>query len=259
MNTINTLFALIVFGLSIPSLEGSSASDNCNIRVINSFESVKFNAIQKRGSKTLVLFDVDNTLLYMNHEEEDLQPFVDMYAKIAAARTVEEKLRLYGSLTTSIESDIYEDIFQLQKSGVPVIACTAMGTGSFIDPNHLHEEWRYEDLRYKGFVGNGGDVAFKLPLYSTRNGYRKPVFYKGLLVTDCANKGPILFDALGALIEKKVLSEMPKEIILFDDQEYQIKSMQTSCREYDLAFTGYLYTRYAQLQSMWYAQQFWQS
>lgn len=207
------------------------------IKTIHSFAEVDFNAIK---TDTLVLIDVDETLIQptdtysINEHTPQAEEFRrkllikhpeiknwDIYADISL-REVERPL---------IEPMIIQKISALQKRGVPVIAVTAMNTGKF-GPLERIEAWRYDHLKSFGFQGSFADLIIDVPL-----GNHKPVFYKGILVTDTLLKGPVIVGFLDSI------QYVPKKIIMFDDTIEYLESTLAECKKRNIAFQGYLYAR----------------
>jgi hypothetical protein len=195
--------ALLVF---LPSCYQDSA-----IKEIYSFNEVDFNTIQP---DTLVIFDVDDTLIqpkdaYLTNEHT---PQGQAFEKKLLKKYPEIKnwdylasIMLQQAELPLIEPCIIPIINALKKRNIPVIACTSMNTGPYgILPTM--EQWRYEQLKSLGFEGSYADKIIHFDSFT-----RKPVFYKGILATDLALKGP----PLGAFLNAMQLR--PKKIIMFDD------------------------------------------
>ncbi len=227
------MVTVVIMGVIV--LTSSFFKKNQYVVPIASFSEIDFNAIDK---DTLVIFDVDETLI---------QP-VDMYfinEGRPEAKAIKKKLienhpeikdwRLYEDILIKqvqrplLEISIIEKINALQKIGVIVIAVTAMNTGKHGSYDRL-EHWRYEHLGSFGFEGAFNDLIIDFE----SNG-KKPVFYKGILATDLSPKGPALFSFLD------LIKDMPKKIIMFDDNKDFLESVAAESKKHGVQFQGYWY------------------
>lgn len=123
-----------------------------SIEKISSFNYVEFNKIT---ADTLVIFDVDQTLIY----------------------SIDSGL---------VEPEIISQLQLLKNNNVPFIACTAMQAeqGSF----KACIERRYEHLKLLGFEASYIDLIFSVDISSKR----LPLFYKGILGTNSEQKGIVI-------------------------------------------------------------------
>lgn len=207
------------------------------IQTIHSFSVVNFNSI---GTDTLVVFDVDETLIQPTdtYSINEHTPQGEKFRKKLLLKHPEIKnWDIYADISLRevqrplVEPMIIQKISQLQARGVRVIACTFMNTGKY-GPLEKMEAWRYEHLKSLGFQGSFSDLIIDVPLTN-----RKPVFYKGVLATDTLLKGPVIMAFLDAI------QYVPKKIIMFDDSIEYLESTLAECKKRNITFQGYLYTR----------------
>lgn len=205
------------------------------ITTIKSFSEVDFNSL---GTDTLVVFDVDETLIqptdtyFINESSSQAQAIkkklIESHPEIKDWRIYEDIL-IKQVQRPLLEPFIIEKINALQKIGVIVIALTAMNTGKHGSYDRL-EHWRYEHLGSFGFEGSFNNMIIDFEM----NG-KKPVFYKGILATDTSSKGPALFEFL------KRINYMPKKIIMFDDTKDYLESVAQEAKTHGVLFVGYWY------------------
>jgi Protein of unknown function (DUF2608) len=203
------------------------------ISMIQSFNEFDFSNLD---SDTLVLFDVDETLIqpvdnykinqWTEPAKELLLRLVEQYASANWDHIHAILFEKVEYLLT--EPHIIKIIQELQAKKVPVIALTAMRTGQ-LGPI-VKEEWRYHHLKSLGFEGNWSEhiIPFE-PLDG------KPIFYKGILCTDMTQKGPVL----GAFLD--TIQWYPKKVIFFDDLKHYVESVADECQKRGFIFEGYVY------------------
>lgn len=213
-----------------------------SIKLINSFNEIDFNII---ASDSLVILDVDETLiqpkdtLIINEHSQEAKNFkvklIQQYPDIKNWDNLYSIMILQAERPL-LEPDIIEKINQLKNRNIPVIALTAMNTGKIGYIEHT-EQWRYEQLKSLGFEGSYSNLNTSLP---SSQGH--PVFYKGILATDLAAKGPIL----GSFLDYIALK--PKQIIMIDDSLDMLKSVEAESKSRGIQFQGYHY-KYAKQKS----------
>lgn len=233
------LYALLVsiVTLGLLSLIYVGYYKSSAIQSIRSFGEVDFNAIK---SKTLVIFDVDETLIqptdiYVMNENS---PHGEAFKKRLVAANPEIKnwdeiatILLLQAERPLIEPSVIDKINAIKRRGVDVIALTAMNTGPWAELPSM-EHWRYEQLKSLGFEGSFESTEFKLKSFK-----KKPVFYKGILATDTEPKGLVL----GEFLDTMHLH--PKVIIMFDDSLEFLQQVQAETAKRNIKFYGYHYQR----------------
>jgi hypothetical protein len=103
--------------------------------------------------------------------------------------------------------------------GISVIACTFLNAGSYGILSCV-EQWRHTHLQSLGFYGSWQDKVFGFEFERI-----KPVFYKGILVTDLSSKGTALSGFLDA-----INLNFYKIIMFYDSRDYLI-SVEEVCKK----------------------------
>lgn len=235
MKTLNFIKSIFLFFVAFAVCACQQQKQTQTIEPIHSFNEVDFSAIEL---DSLVIFDVDETLTqptdtYLINEHS---PQAKAFKKRLFQQHPEVKdwnvlasIMLLEAPRPLIEPMIVKKIQELKTRGIPVIACTGINTGPYGSLQSL-EEWRYNHLKSLGFQGSYGDLIFKV-----KGLERNPVFYKGILATDLALKGPVL----GAFLDQVKLN--PHKIVMFDDHLHFLESVQKECKKRGIAFQGYQY------------------
>lgn len=227
-------FSLIGCGLPI------STPPTPEITSITSFKDVNFE--HSCDSKTLVLFDVDETLIQpedaylVNEHTLEGQRFRENLIKDHPEITNWEQLQAIMLLEAKrplIEPFITEIVSRLKENGTTVMALTAMNTGPYGHVGRL-EAWRHAHLRSLGFTG-----SFSTHQFFLRGFKRKPVFFKGIIATDLEDKGAVF----GAVLD--YLTLRPHKVIFFDDTLDFLLSLRRECLRRGIKFQGYHYLGYA--------------
>lgn len=230
----NLLYMALVLGCGF-FMNGCQSCHLDGINSIKSFNHVSFDHI--KGDQTLVLFDVDETLIqpqdiYFLHEHKPMgrllrkklvenHPHED-WNTLQQLASIQEKRPL-------IEESVLEKVKILRENNVKVMALSAMNTGSYGFLESL-EKWRYEHLKSLGFEADFNDLLFKLEGFK-----RNPAFYQGIILTDLEDKGKIL----GTVLDH--LNYHPEKVIFFDDDYAMLQSVLAECQKRDIDFCGYHY------------------
>lgn len=229
------LYASLIAALSV--VVGCHFWQSTNsIIAITSFHEVDFDAIQK---DTLVIFDVDETLIHpsdaymmnQNSKQSNIfhEKFFAEHPEVTDWHALNARI-IQQAGRTLIEPEIITIVQQLQMRGIQVIACTNIIREAPFGNYASTLDWRYQHLTKLGFKGSFNDAIINLDQLE-----RKPIFYKGILVTDLLDKGLII----GAFLEATHMH--PKHIIMFDDRYNYLLSAQKECKKRGIAFTGYHY------------------
>ncbi len=222
----------------------------CNITLqaeisqIRSFQEAEA-ILATTDKNTLVLFDVDETLIYWADKiqyPKFKSQWQDM-KKMAWERAGDRQTLLRSKIFLKckkvlIEPFVADIIRQLQDREVKVLALTKMESGNYgIIP--LMEEWRYQELRDLGITFKSwSDHRMEFSQCVTReNNY--PVFYKGILVTNRHEKGEVLGAFLDTIFERE--GYKPDRVMLFEDQIGNLQSVEQELASRGIAFEGYHY------------------
>lgn len=187
-----------------------------NIKTISTFDDAR-NELNNVDSKTLVLFDVDDTLV--------TQP--DFITKACYFPAIKWEL-LYSYVWANyprvlIEQQVVDIINNLKKKGAYVLALTHMESGSFGVVESI-PKWRYKRLKQNGitFSANFRNMIFEnFPMYEDS----KPLLYKGILFANKQDKGSVL----EAFLKRTGLK--PSRILFFDDLIENLQSVSKVCKK----------------------------
>jgi len=208
-----------------------------HIKTITSFNEVDF---KKISSDTLVIFDVDETLIQpedvylINENSQEAKKFKTKV--LAQHPEIKDWNALFSIILLEakrplLEPYIVDNIQELKNRNIPVIALTAMNTGP-LGTIPMLEDWRYNQLKSVGFEGSFENLIFPV---SIAQGH--PAFYKGILAADLQPKGPVL----GAFLD--YMKWKPKNIIMFDDSKQYLLTVLEECKKRGITFQGYQYKR----------------
>lgn len=187
-----------------------------------------------RGPQTLVLFDIDSTLLYVREQKATDEWFLEQvarYIKIgisheeAIRRTIEEQLKAHEK-TAVCQTDWNEDelVVQLKKDKVHLAALTARSI-DFVDITYRQLKTVLIDLSDQTewvlcFV------MLKLP---------KPAYYvPGIIFASGNDKGLTLEQFL------RHQKYMPRHIIMVDDTPKNIESLDRMTKRLGINFDGFI-------------------
>lgn len=218
-----------------------------NIIKIDSFSQAA-HVLQNADKNTLVVFDVDDTLIVP--ESKILWPRVQEANKEWIDKLFEEDEKniaspelekYYGALKllkekpVLIEPEIVEIIKSLQERGIKVVALTAIDTGAYsIIPSLA--ELRFKTLQTMGIdfsKTNVPDMVFnELPLGMDGNPL---VLHNGILFSSAISKGAVL----GAFLDR--MKWKPAQVIFFDDSIKHIKTVAQEMGKRSIPFYGYEY------------------
>lgn len=217
-----------------------------NIQYIDSYAQVN-NIFAEADSDTLILFDVDQTLIEpasmlfrpKTVENEAYRPWlIDLVSRVYGKSNKPEEY--YGSIwrvkeiPLLIEPNIVSIIQSLQDRGVKVVALTALKTGSDYTIPSL-PEWRYDQLKKLGIdFGRIGLPDIIFDELSEKNG-NYPVLYHGILCTNGVSKG----DLVVAFLDR--IQWRPSKVVFFDDNEARVKDVERAMQERSIPFQGFVY------------------
>lgn len=216
---------------------------------IDSFAQAQ-SVLDKADANTLVLFDVDDTLLVPTNKifrNKNLEKNAAWYTQLRnetlgkATKNEWELLHLWVLKDDFMlmEPDIVDTIRSLQDRGVKVLALTALVPGrAFAIPSMAH--WRFENLKKHGIdfsKTSFGNMTFdELPtIKDAHDNPQHPVLYKGIICTTKLSKG----DVLGAFLNR--VNFKPTQIIFFDDKLERVKEVEKEVQKRGIAFYGFVY------------------
>ena len=206
--------------------------------------------VSTASPKTLVLFDVDETLIIP--EDQILRSSATDYRnkllwpyekKISEKSLIEElhSIVFLARKPLIINPHSLPLIGAFQNKNCKVIALTAMNTGKFGYIPRL-EEWRANELKSLGF---NFTAAFPQLSEIHFQEYQQitypPIFYQGVLCSADVSKG----EALKAFLEQSGFK--PDHVIFVDDLFVQLKSVESTLAALNIPFTGYHYLEASKL------------
>ncbi|MFH1643814.1 MAG: DUF2608 domain-containing protein [bacterium] len=227
-----------------------------DIKEINSLVEAQ-TELNKADAKTLVVFDMDDTLIYptsnmflllyrntndfdksdinfVNQIRLDFKKFVDSKHDNEYWNKVNSDVFAKTDFVP-VEDKTVEIVKNLQNKKVKVIALTSSNTGKFEVIDSM-EKWREKNLNQ---VGLDFSKSFNIQEIVFDNfpklfGF-PPVFYKGILCAAGSKKGPIL----KSFLEK--INFKPDTVIFFDDMYEQCKSVENEMKKSDIPVQCFWY------------------
>lgn len=192
---------------------------------------------------TLVLFDIDRTLLIMNDQalkagKSGFLKRIKSYPSFVLLSPEEQdNLLSIVLLTTShqiVEKDVIDIINELQKKNIKTIAFTKMLTGQlgFIP---CMEQWRLNTLKNSGLIFQCAFPNLQEIVFYPDRIKKSPLFKNGLLCTSKEPKGMVL-----KLFLDKV-NWYPKKIIMVDNGFSSLESAEIELAKLSIEFQGFHY------------------
>lgn len=197
--------------------------------------------LQKLDKSSLVLFDVDYTLL--TPQDASLKPCgKGLRRKFLHVLDLKRREYLQSILALESEEELMDRSFpllieEMQKNNVPVIGLTALETGEYGKIKQL-EDWRISQLK-KFNMDFSSEFRDYNPIILTEcNSYNGhyPLFKNGVLFTNRQPKGEVLSNFL------KKVGWVPNRILFMDDSIDQIKSVESAAKILGIEFIGFHYT-----------------
>jgi hypothetical protein len=281
------IFILIIIFLinSINNSHSNTSLENQEsksfIKKISSFYEVDFNKFS--NTNDIVIFDIDHTIL--NPNENYLKCFLSN--ETLCTKKFLQMQNLYGdkidinillgfllkdSEFSLTESNIVDKINILKNNNVNFISITSVPSGFNYGLKDSFQNWRFQSLKKFGIEFSFSDLVFLINLQS----YGRPIFYKGILLTDYRIKKSYGLKEFLKIVQyiknyledsenndnkkflkfflndteknitkyKDILSFNPKRVIVFDDYEENLIDIMNFCEKEGLEFHGYLYKNY---------------
>ena len=233
---LRTFFSFLLIGLSIGSPLSSKIIEAHDLDTLHEhFKSL--------DSQSLLLWDVDETLMIPS--DAILKPcnvdFLDFLIGTYFSNKSKDEAKLlfsqiyHRSAFCLVDLRSVELIASLKSRSIPMIAFTAMRTGSYGKITSM-EEWRVNHLRALGI-----DFSSTFPQHDKLKwaemfpymGY--PAFKEGVLCSDRMPKGIVL----ASFLEK--INYQPNQIIFIDDNLDFLESVDEEMEEMKIPFIGIHY------------------
>jgi hypothetical protein len=203
-------------------------------------------ALQRVDQQTLVLFDVDDTLIVSKDRilRCTVREFFNQYKHEAWKRYgfPPEKEELFLSQIFAkmefelLDPKIVKLIHALQKQNIKTIAFTRMNTGAFgIIPNM--QDWRLQQLKNFRIDFSPAFPEYKeIRIEAELTGNKPSSFKQGLLCANRQDKGPVL----AAFLKK--IEWKPARVFFIDDRLDYLESVEASLQNSGIEFFGFHYT-----------------
>lgn len=200
--------------------------------------------IQNADENTLVVFDVDRTLIQMGDQilhggKKGFKNELKKYAAYNALSKEEQDILLSIMLLKTshnlIEQTSLDYINDLKKRNIKTIACTTLETGKFGLIDNI-ENWRVETMNAAGLDFSEAFSDYPLIRFESEDNVFTPIFIEGVLITGKKPKGEMLKQFL------EHINWQPSKIIMIDDQLSYLESGVTAFAGTPTEFDGFLYT-----------------
>jgi len=204
------------------------------IIVTNDFSVIEQEAA-KLNDKSLILFDVDGTLIVpvdailQFQAGEKFKELVSVHADLDLFRDI----RVHASHVL-VDDRCMSLIPNLQEKKIPVIAFTA--APSVVRGGGEPGVWRVEELRKHGFEFGFSFSTQLMEFPKLKNQQFYPLYREGVLYSSFQKKGPILIQFL------QQLGFRPEKIIFVDDELPQVQSVVACLKDLGIPCVGIHYT-----------------
>lgn len=205
-----------------------------------------FEKCSKIGKSTLVLLDINDTILFTQDQilqsahKQHKQFFIHKLIEKHGQEQAEELLSIMRlqAKRELLDPNIKTFFDYLSSKDTVVFGLTTAGGGSQGCVASL-EDWKLELLNSLGidFSIHSFAPPLKLNEKNPKHPKRYPIFKSGIIFTCGLEKGPIL---------KKVLDNLnfnPTEIVFIDNKLKNLESVACFCKDKRIKFTGILYTK----------------
>lgn len=206
------------------------------------------NEIQNVDEHSLVLFDVDDTLLIskdlvLRRSSREIWNKCRKEILCNPALVSQEKNAngfLIGQIFSKMEYEVVDPkvidiIDSLQKKGIRTIALTNMATGKIGTINAM-EDWRVDHLKKHNIDFSLAFPQFKEVSFKVDQSEKFAIFKQGLLCTNAQEKGPVL----AAFLE--TIEWRPSKVLLIDNDLDYLKSVEAALGNLGIEFIGFHYT-----------------
>ena len=198
-----------------------------------------FNHVQKLPHDTVILLDVDDTLItpvsrtFRSTSKGDVKNLIDEikankkeypdFDAIISSWRLQRQVRL--------TDPAWPQVLETLKKTYLVYGLTQMNTGKFGEIPSV-EQWRYEELKALGLTFSDVPEALKTPK-TVESQKELPVFYQGIMMTGSASKAETLQSFSQDL--------RGSTIVMVDDRQKHLDDIATFCKKEQKNFLGILY------------------
>ncbi|MBD3232054.1 DUF2608 domain-containing protein [Candidatus Dependentiae bacterium] len=193
-------------------------------------------------SKTLILFDIDNTL---TEPENDFGGDIWFTAKVkyeinqglSEIKAVRKVLTSYNTIQKNIkikpvEVNTVETIHKIQKQNIITLALTSR--------SEIVLEYAYNQLKSINILFDS--KIFDQDKISLKNQKFPAFYYKGLIGCDRNSKGKCLKEFMQMAQKEQPKLKNIKKIIFIDDKEKYLKEVENEFKKDDITFLGLRYS-----------------
>lgn len=239
MKKVFLLFILCCCFQNIIASEGTTTSQYL-MKSVDSYLSI-FEEVEKADPETLLVFDVDETLITFKDAvlRDYAKPMRESLAATYIQSMSKEEYHDYRSIIMQeCEWQIVEEALpslfkKIHEKELFVIGLTAMKHGPFGRVSSM-QKWRKQQLEELNF-------QFRSPIALEEKEFSQfekepPYYYQGILCSGSHPKGAVLEAFL------KELPHPPKKVIFCDDLQDRVASVVESMKKNKIAVTGYHYT-----------------
>lgn len=230
---INKVLSIVfLFFMTLTSLHGVIFE----VKDLSKFEE----EASKLNSSSLVLFDVDYTLL--TPKDASLKP-CGKELRRQYLHVLDPIRREWLQSVTALEGEeeLMDSKFpsliqQMQKENIPVIGFTALETGKYGKIINL-EDWRLNQLKKFNidFTSTFHDKKNMILTEARSYNGHYPLFKNGVLFTNRLPKGEVFIAFLGKIGWK------PNKILFIDDSIDQLHAVESAANVLGIAFIGFHY------------------
>lgn len=235
--TRSSIFVILLFFGCI--YQNTASAERYTMHQIEQLETI----LEKATSNTMVIFDVDEVLVYPTNlvQLQAASPFweatmSDIEKRLGKAqRDLLHSIMLLQSDWKLTDTALPGIIKNLQKRKIQVLALTSFRRGLLGNIQSV-EDWR--NLQLKNYDINFSITAglpqnyFEINNLKESEGLKKPVYRDGIIYTDLHSKSDVLASFL------KQLNLNPKEIIFIDDRLSNIQELETLCKNFNINYIG---------------------
>lgn len=248
------MISLVVVTIVIVGILVEVELQKTRIQEIESFDQAS-TILNTADKNSLVIFGVKNTLIYP--AETINQTWFEQstrgqrfFEKLEENTATKADPQAYTDMVLSkmhfadkmhaVELQIKTIVQKLQDRGVKTIAITSCSTGSVGIITSM-QSWLFEKLAQLSINFSTSFNPQEIELNKITTLDSKPLFYKGILLTDFIDRGI----ALGAFLD--TIKYKPDQIIFFDNDQQNIESIKNEAKKRGIPFHGFIYKAAAKL------------
>lgn len=235
--TRSSIFAILLLFSCI--YQNTALAERYTMHQIEQLETI----LEKATSNTMVIFDVDEVLVYPTNlvQLQAASPFweatmFDIEKRLGKIqRDLLHSIMLLQSDWKLTDAALPSIIKNLQKRKIQVLALTSFRRGEMGNIQSI-EDWRSLQLKKYGMdfsITTGLPKSyFEINRLKRSDGTKKPVYKDGIIYTDLHSKS----DVLDSFLEQAKFK--PNEIIFIDDRLSNVLDLENYCKSANINFIG---------------------